>query len=88
MDEELHVVTIAEFRERSEELTREVNETGEAIFIMDGDTMLARLLPPELTLEQIRQSLALIGQTDTWADEDEPISITTDAVEMVNEQRR
>lgn len=69
MADELHVVTVDEFEERSRELAHEVLQTGEPLFIMDGDSMVARLLPPELSLEEIRRGLRVMDEIDEFAEE-------------------
>ena len=88
MSDELHVVTVDEFEERSQELVREVHETGEAVFIMDGDNMVARLLPPEMSLEEIRESIKAFREIELWSEDNKlPEEESIDAVDLVNEQR-
>lgn len=89
MADELHVVTIDEFKDRSQELAREVQESGEAVFIMDGDTMVARLLPSEMSLEEIRDSIKAFREIEHWSEDNTLLpGENIDAVDLVNEQRR
>lgn len=69
MADELRVVTLDELKNHSQELVREVHEMGEAVFIMDGDNMVARLLPPEMSLEEIRESIKAFREIEHWPED-------------------
>ncbi len=87
MVEEFRVVTIDEFNERHTELVHQVHDTGLPLFIMQGDDMVARILPPEASLADIRQSLAVLDDIDRLAEETHG-TWDMNAVDMVNEQRK
>ena len=69
MAAELHVVTIGEFEERSQELAREVHDTGKPLFVMDGDQMVVRVLPPDAPLTEIEINLAVFDDIQAYVKE-------------------